>query len=360
MIKRGSQQLKHRRARNFVQQVAQTRLEDTVHALNDKSKNALAVDSVECIIYNKIPHGPPCTCEETEVHPEMMVEGNVPPNVEPQGERQQHITINRKANLFGEVGESYTSEHEAKEDQFTNTRVADIMSDSDASRMIDNVFAGHNTDCGVCYRRGTVPGYMPLMWQRELLTTHNMLTSEGFWINPRNAPHTIERQHDQGYVEFVIMVPREFRHVYFSVRNNHDIISDPLYSGSGELTLADIAAARGRTLTVRVRSKVWTHAVVEFDTGVEIRGNISEVTQAKDYSQLESFSSITLILPPSVSKMSTSDVIVLPKLDKVLKVSDVTYKRTAELSRYAEWSVQTRILQPQEVLRYIHDGTEVR
>jgi hypothetical protein len=357
-IQRGVTRFKHTRARNFVQDVAQKRLDATVPALNRKSMNSLDVNAVEMIVYNKISDGPPCTCEETEIKPEMMTNSNVPPIVEKQGTKDVGIKIDRTTNLFGETGEAFMTEHEETE---YDDRVQDIMgADDDITRMVDNVFAGHNEDCGICYRRGTVPGYSPLMWQRELLTTHSMVNSQGFWVDTRTAPHTFERQDPSGFVEFVVVVPKYLKRCLFSVRNNREILGEPIYSGSGlELTRADLDAARGRPLTVRIHAEKWTHAVIEFDQGIRINGNISEVTQAKDYTMLESFSALTVILPPTVAKLDTSDVLVLPRLRKVLKISDVTHKRTAKLRKYAEWSVQTRILQPQEALRYIHDGTEL-
>ena len=348
-IERGIRKFNRKRAQNFIQDIAQKRLEETVEPLNAKSRNSLQVNAHDAIIYTRNTEGPTCTCEETKVvadnDPKSIPEGMA----SPQGEKV--FTIDRSYNLFGERGHSYTNE-----DEGLSAR-ADAILEDDPVDIVDNILGGHNEDCGICYSIGKVPGYVPYMWQRELLESHFVLDNEGYWIDTSTSPHTFKKQDPQGFVEFGISIPKYWNRCLFSVRNNRKILKDNIYVGNNILTRPILDANRGRPINVQIKSEEWTHAVIAFDLGVSIQVSISEITHARDYNLFEFYSGLTVIAPPEITKLNVDDVFVLPKFNVCLKINDISRKRTSHLTKYAEWSAQTRVLQPQEALRHIHDGT---
>lgn len=354
-IERGIKRFKRKNAQNFIQDVANKRIEETVNPLNEKSKNSLDVNAHDAIIYTSNSSGPTCTCEETKVYKnETQKSEGIPDHTAASSDDENVFKIDRSYNLFGEQGLHHTDEDEIDLDE----RAEDILN-QEPTKIIDNILAGSNEDCGICYSKAKVPGYTPYMWQREVLESHFIMNYKGFWIDTSTSPHTFKKQDSEGFVEFVISVPKYWNKCLFSVRNNREILKENLFVGHNVLTKPILDANRGKTLNILVRADEWTHAVIAFDSGVPIRVNISEINQAKDYTLFEYYSSLTAVIPPEISKISISDVIVLPTLNLVLKVSDISRKRTAKLSKYAEWSAQTRVLQPQEALRHIHRGTKL-
>ncbi len=355
-ITRGTRSFGRTHAKNYHFKETQQRLDETVAAFNRQSMNALSVDAVEVIVYNRIKIGKTCTCEETEVSQAQIDDYTAVPSILKSKTSvidENVITIDRTKSIFGEISEG--ARYDISDEL---TEINQLLSGQDSTNgsSIANVLAGSNVDCGICYRQGTFPGFQPVNWTREVLTTHNFSNIRGYWVNNRQCPHTLERQDPNGFVEYSIIIPAYFTDVLFSIRNNHDILDERFYIGDRELTRTDLINNAGHPMTLYVKAEAWTHAIIAFNSGVKILANLSEISLTKDYAQFETVQGLTVVMPPNIANVNIHDIIYIPKFNYVLKVNDLSRKTTAKLLKFAEWSVATRVLQPQEIIKYIHSG----
>lgn len=369
-IKRGTSTIDRKNARNYTQQSAQKRLDETVPAFNQQVMNSLFVDSVEIEYYHiQTKVGVPCTCEKTDIGPLQFQEDDS--NIQPVIPTKDSTTKGAKvqfqdSSIFGEsLAEKIYNDED--DDHFIDVsgdkahffeRVNDVA-DGDAE-YADGLIGGGGVDCGVCYRTGFQPPYKAYGKQRFLFTNHHIEGADGYFVNTHKAPHTMER-HDvmgPGYVMFKTMVPKYFSTVTVSVRDNLVyLVSDHLARTDGEkLTVQDIRDSAGRELVFMVKAACFTHVVLEFDLDVpKLRANISGEQAALDYERLTTISDITVILPPTLAEVEPGDILILKKRNLALKVRDKDRKITAD-KRRLEWSVSTRVLQPTEALRNIANG----
>lgn len=370
-ISRGTPLLKRKNAKNYTQNEAQKRLNETVASFNRQTVNALFVDSVEVDYYQvQDETGYPCSCEKTESMPQYnQINNNVPPVVPTQKkDSSEGIRIRLKENdLFGERAErimdSMSIDVSGHDDHPHSPR--NLLSEIDAknSGNVDyenGVFFGSNVQCGICYRAGFQPGYKAWGKQRHVLTHKDIENVLNYWTNTTKAPHTICKQVDvkESFVEFKIVVPRYFSHIIYSIRNNEKTIErEYLYSDKNiQLKLSDFVECAGKEIVFRVRAPEFTHVVIEFDIGNQkLFVNVSTESQTLDYSLLETIGNMSVVIPPTVHEVKPNDVLVLKKRRLALKIIDKERKITSD-QRRLEWMVQTRVLQATEGLKYIADG----
>lgn len=358
MLKRGIANNPRRLAKNFITNEAQKRLNEVVQPFNQQALNALGVDAVEVIYYSKMVTGISCSCEQSTVHT-LPHRKEIVPGISTEAHLQEQtvrISSARKF-LFGEKLTDY------QEDD-TELNVSELISDDSGleimedNRVIQNILSGGNIDCGVCYRTGYVPGYQPLNKLSETLAGHNIKESSGYYLNTGKSPNLFEKLTDNGFVSFLISVPKYFNSIKYSIRNNREMLwNEIMFNGQNKpLNLFQVKEVAGKELEIRVCAKYFTHLVIEFDLGVSpVKANLAGETYNLDYTLLETLGNLQVILPWSVYKVNAGDILLIPSRNMVLKVTDVTKQQTATMSRL-EWSVNTRMLQPQETLRIIGLG----
>jgi hypothetical protein len=256
--------------------------------------------------------------------------------------------------LFG-FGEQQTADDEAAEDEFA------IDEESVNPHMVDHIL-GSSTDCGICYKQGFVPGYVPLGYEHRLLGVHNVSDIYGYFMNRTCSPTRFELEdYARGYIDFEIDVPLYFHHVKISIRNNTSILPEPvMYDKLGAvLTLDMLRLNAGATMTIRIKEAAFTHAVIDFDIGAEpLRTNLSQGNKTLDWTMFDTFGTLQAILPVTIPEVAVGDVLHVPSRRQTFKVTDITFLRTAK--DYAlDWSVNIRVLQPQESLKHLHVGSSL-
>lgn len=356
-------------ARNFIQDEAQKRLDETVGSFNDQTLNALDVNKVNIDYYAVHLTGRPCTCEKTEALPEFTEtkKGNTAPILKTSQEStDETVNINLQDNLFGESAEkNYTDEVLDVIDQEYEVDYnleGDMNHDHQGSVPFeDNLLHGSNTKCGICYRRGITPSYTAIGKSRYVLTPFDIVNIDGYFIDRAISPHTFIKQIDTGFTEFTVTVPKYFKHVIYSVRNNtEELFGCKLYLTDGtEITKAVLDLYKGQEMTFRVTDDEFTHAVLEFDLGMpKVQGNLSGESIALNYRQLDSNTTFTVILPPTLPKVSNEDVLIIPERSLALKVTNVVPKQTAT-RKLLEWEATARVIQPTEDVKRIHTGCKL-
>lgn len=357
-----------RNARNYIQEEAQKRLDETVPSFNQQTLNALDVNSVEVDYYAVHDSGKPCTCDKTEALPEFTegdYEGNMPPIIPHSDDSvtNERVEVTLQDSIFGEDAEQNYSDDvlDVIDEEYNVGYNIDQELNHNHDHNVpfeDGLLHGTNVKCGICYRRGFTPSYTSLGKSRYVLTNYEIENIEGYYIDRTQAPHKFIRQVDSGYVEFRVSVPKFFKSLTYSVRNNIAETSGcKLYDINGTIiTRTVLDTYKGQTMNFKVSQKEFTHVVLEFDLGVpKVRVNISGESISLDYRRLDANTNFTVILPPTIPKVSNEDVMIIKDRGLALKVTNVVPKQTAT-KRLLEWEATTRVIQPTEDVKRIHTG----
>lgn len=351
MVNRGTGTVK-RHGKNYIHEQAQRRFNEAVSPYQSIGSNALKVDSLEVIYYHVTKSTHVCTCKR--VSSESAGNPNLSPVLEkPKSISDQMVKIELHRPLFG-FGEQNTVEDEEDDDEFA-------LDDDAPTPMVDHIL--QSSDCGICYKQGFVPGYTPLGYEHRLLGVHNISDIYGYGLDRSQAPTKFLLEDPvRGYADFEIDVPLFFQTVRFSVRDNVTILRDALvylsYTGM-PLTVQDLRDHAGVTIKIRLKAEQFTHAVIDFDVGATpIKVNLSQGNKTLDWTMFDTFGAIQAVLPVSVPEVAVGDVLCVPSRGQSFKVTDVTFLRTAR-DQALDWSVNVRILQPQEYLKHISSAQQL-
>lgn len=360
-----------RHGHNYIGTQADARLQEIIRPAQQRGLNALDVDSFPVLYYRRANSSIACTCQKASspamegvtIDPHPDLPAHITPDIVI--EDGEDIIIDHNAPLFGTQNTNgYYDEMDTGPN--AGTGVIDdeeIVEDDVDGRSQERLFA-MSTDCGICYRNGMVPGYELYGHDRKVFTTANIENTYGYTVDQVAAPHRFCMiDPEEGFVDFAFHVPKYFEHMRFSVRDNGNPLPDEvLYLPTAfpqPLTAAAVRAAAGTTLTIRVRTPFFTHVVVDFDLGVEpVLAALAQDTKATDWTLFDTMGTLTIVLPMTIGSVETSDVIYVPNRKRTLKVSDVTYLRTAR-NKNLDWQVQARVLQPQEALKRIYQANKL-
>lgn len=371
-IERGPQSHK-RQAKNYIHKQAQARLHETVPTYNQQAINSLAVDSVMIdyfSVFNRI--GQSCSCRATQVEtPRTVVDGE-------KTDISNHSDHNHVASpgasiqlqdtgLFGEEAERIYEDEgidvTGADEYDYDPDIPDVLYEPKeklANAAEQRNVGGANNECGICYRAGLQPGYVRYGTMRTLLTSLNVAGINNVMIDKDKAPHVFRNHTRTGHVVFELSVPKYFVGATYSVRLNTQVLKgQQLYWKGKPLTMDVLKINAGTKIDVSVHAQEFTHAVVEFETGVErIRGNISAESRGLDYTMRDSISNFTVVLPPNIPDVRNADIIVIRERRLVLKVTEAERDITAD-AKQLKWVVQTRMVQPQEAVKNIYKSFKI-
>lgn len=373
-----------RKARNFTHVPAQKRLDETLPTFHNQIENALEVDSVEAIIFKKSEIGRPCTCKKVPITEGLdNINGsNIPPVIEPQDSETGGIVMDfGDDDIFGDHGQEtiQTGRNQSDAQRIQEQEAPDMVRDEgnmdmpdDGSAAIlgfeDNLFASNSINCGICYMRGVQPPYEPLNHTMYTLTNYNIANAQGYHVDFSQHPCQMRVQGDpaDAWVEFKINVPKYFKSIKFSVRDNLDLIKGAYLHphptdlpNQNHCTLAWFNEHRGQTVSIFVRGEDFTHVTVFFEQNSNpLKVNISQENETLDYNRESTVGQITVIAPEKIGHIRNADVIVIPERRLSLKITDAPRKTTAR-REILEWELTTRSVQRSEALRNIHAGYKV-
>lgn len=362
MIKSGTGVIARRHAKNYISQQADARLKEVIAPYQAQGLNALGVDSFEVRYFYKARGTTTCTCKQTEVLQQTLSAGGLPVMLlNPNAVGETEIAIDYARPLFGNQNENGDSDEETGDDEFA--LIGDDNPDDGSENPTMDSLMSSSPDCGICYRTGYVPGYNLYGAERLVLSTHSVTSTYGYNLERNQAPHSFNRiDTREGYVRFLISVPKYFKSVEMSVRNNtENLVGETVYlvaTGSA-VTLADLRYYGGAEVEIEVRAPRFTHAVITFDLGSDvIRSNLAQMTRTIDWTMFSTLGNLQIILPMTIQEVQAEDLVWVPQRRIALKITDVTYLRTAG-ERNLDWAVTTRVLQPQESLKNIARGQKI-
>ena len=247
-MRQGRPTIKRVNARNFVQESSQQRLDETVVPYNKQILNSLAVDFVPIMYYNSLHFGLPCSCEQQDTvsnldpdavgYPDEITRSSQTDTGRSFvigkdggstfGDFDDVEVINEETlhTMFGDNGSSIDSEDEYDLDLVDETDAYAPVEEVVEMYNSDNaIFAGHNVNCGLCYRTGFIPSHGLNRGMRTVLTHHDIQEAVGYFLNQGEYPYRFERLVDDGYVTFRIKVPKYYVSASFSIRNNLAVLA---------------------------------------------------------------------------------------------------------------------------------------
>lgn len=356
-----------RRAKNYIHNEAQRRLEETVPTFNDQVLNSLAVDSVFIEYYHIHDRiGRPCSCHRVELPEDAQFDdsGDTSLIVPSKDTRSTSITLQTDG-LFGDSRAEHIYEDTGIDvsGQDYDPSIPDVLYapiDKEGNVEYSDQLLQTNIECGICYRVGLQPGYTKHGVNRIVMTANDVVNLSGTTINKADTPNTIQRVDKNGYAEFEIFVPKYFTIASYSIRRNRDILKGETIKYNGHpLTDELLKRFAGTTIRVTVGAELFTHAVLEFGTDIEkVRGNISAENEALDYTLRDMIGNFTIVLPPTIHEVRKGDIIVIRDRRLVLRVTEKERKITAGIKQL-EWIVQTRVVQPQETVKNIFKSFKI-
>jgi len=363
-IKRGKN-VPFTRYKTFEGERVQKRMDSIIPAVQSKVEQALAVDATRCIIYKKAKFGLVCSCNRVDNLPGDTTGGLKSVGRESDiHQRNVEITPANRT-MFGGGSSGAVSLDDINPAGRAMIDAVDLATDGDE---FDTRWDGGNVvNCGICYRQGVQPGFAAVGYQYVVMTHHHVNKFVGYSLDPSVAPLLFRQVRKEGYVDFDVTVPKYFKTVKYSIREN-----DKLYSAEyrpmavinnqpTELTMALLDQHRGQNIIIRVRNvETFTHCVMIFDQGVQaVRCNISEEANVLNYDQELTVGNLTVVLPASVGMIEPEDIIVLPDRNYVLKVMEAPKKRNSRQQAW-EWVATTRPVQRKEIQYNIDKGFIVR
>ena len=363
-VNRGTPGVSKIHARNFTHKQAAQRFQEVIPAIQETGNNALKVDAYEVLLFRRVYSTEVCTCRQTGLVTESE-DGGFSGSIEEPSfgsipAQQNELVIDWGRSAFGEQ-----YDHSPEPGEETNISENDDGYEFDEDQHIDGLAdplssgLDETPACGICYRSGFVPGYEQYGQQRTLLTTNDVVAIDGYTINRSAAPHIFEKVVDDGFVSFQLSVPKYFKAVTYSIRNNFAILDDKFYADGNFLTLAYLRANAGRVITISCAAEQFTHAQVAFDVGAEpVLANISMLSKMTDWQQFEAIGTLNVVTHTDMSDFPVGSLFIVPKKNMGLRTTDVPILRPAS-GQSLDWSVNTRYMQPQEQLKNIHKGFRI-
>jgi len=364
----------HRRARsnatNYTHSQAQKRIDEALPSFQKKIQNSLSVNDVGAIVFRKISTGRVCSCKGV-----IEVEGFT--HEASDGNEESIVSGSFDNDLFGDrfgdhgINNTMSDSHQGSgidaldsDDDYEEFDDKDMDAltiieasgvDGDVSIKDHVLNSGNSVKCGICYKTGVQPGFEPMGFSRNVLTTYDSVDQEFYTVNNKKLPAEFQPLDEDAWVEFEVVVPKYFREALIGVWNNCDMYYPELFKADGSaLTRNDLNVAKGSTIRFRIFNTLFTHVVFMFDQGVDpMKVNIGGESRRLDFETDLVVGNLALIGPEQLGLVNAGDVIVIPERNLFLLATDVPQKQTAKREQW-EWEVQTRTIQPSELLRNLY------
>lgn len=359
-ISDGRGKISRTRAKNFIHPQAQARFDEATAQIQSQQLNALGVDAHRVLYFSRTDSAHQCTCRGAQ--PMVVRDEIVAPTQGPERDSMgREIQLDWRENPFGTPGETLTRGNDPGQvvDAFDDT---DFEEDGEEllitpTGLLTSPAIDSSPNCGICYKSGSVPGYTLYGHQRQVFTSYDVDESYGFLQDQRSFPNKFVQVDPDGYVQFALTIPRYFNLAFISVRDNEVFGDDVVYYAGKPLTTNVLRQFSGKTIPVQVR-QTFTHLVVTFDLGTEVKANIAQLSKSTDWTMFDTIGNLNVALPVTIPEVQNGDVIYVPNFRRAFKISDTPFMRTAN-GVSLDWQANVRVLQPQELLATIANATKL-
>ena len=362
-LESGRGRVRNTNAKNSETKRVQKRLDSVMDPMRAKVVNSLQVDSTPAIVFKRTKTGLPCSCNKYDNDIDSDVIGSMR-TVTDVANQPQFEVFSSNNKMLGGIGQLLGST-QADRKSTSIVELADMQADV-TEEYSPTAIAGNNVNCCICYNCGIQPAFQPVGWHYNVLTHHHIKAASGYEINPGNQPATLEARGEDAVVKFSMIVPKYFKDVKYSVRNNGTLLPADVYlhvENGDELTMLTMGylnANRGKEIDVYVCDvPVFTHVSLLFDLGVEpVMVNLSEEQNVLNYDQELTVGDLTVVMQSNVGQIKSEDLIILPEKNYVLKVNNAPKKRTAKNEQW-EWALTSRPAQRKEGINSIFKGYKI-
>lgn len=341
----------------------QKRLESTLEPFRDRIDNSVKVDSVEAIIYKRVKVGLICSCSGHA--PDVGYDETGTIESEELGAKSGwgEITVtDNGSGTFGGKSNTVGLDLQKKKvielsDMLPQNTESDLLAE-----MADDIYSnpmGQAANCSICFMNGIVPSYQPVGYTTYILTHAHVQKLQSYTLDRGQHPYRLQSI-GNGFVVYTITVPKFYKSLQYSIRNNHDLLDTHLFHEGRRLTKAVLDLYRGKTIDIEVRAPEFSHVVLMFNLGANpILADMSEESNTLNYDQELTVSDLNLVFSQKVGMITSQDLIYIPQRNYVLRVTNASRKRTADMQMW-EWSVSTRTIQRIEPLYNLHRGFTLR
>jgi len=230
----------------------------------------------------------------------------------------------------------------------TPQTIDDLAGDFDAS-----VLGFSDVACPVCFGTGFIGGFTPFNSQRTVLTVADVQLSQEAEINTVKRPWTARANSFSVIIKF----PRGALSVdVFKVWNSakpaaatFKIDGIPINSVTDVLRACD----GGPHVLYAELNGEFTHLEIQFGLSTEsVYFEFPKRSKSSDTSLLEQMEPFQILMSPNLPTVDSRDLIVESQQGKVLVVQSVDPWQSRQRSILG-WSVQVRVIQPQELFRIL-------
>lgn len=329
-------------ARNFVQEEAEKRMKEIVSAAQQQSSNAIFVHATPILYFMKVESNLICPCRER-----VVVSDQLPFDVP--GTSKTFIDIDATTSLFGSFQASKDILGEMMDDDLVNP-------DMPSNQVTMPSIFGNATECPICFRTGTIPGYELVGHYRQVLCYCE--DSLGYYLDSsKSVPlYSVDNQ-EQGYVEFKLNVPLIFSEVkigVYALRENVTSLAG-LKIGNQPLDVGLLEQLKGQTVRLRISKVSFTHAVFQFKTSdTPVLADFPQDQKPQDYNLFDTTQPSQVVMDKTVPDVNNSDLLVKIPYATLWKVSDFEYLRLRDRTVIG-WSLNARIVQKDEIFNKILD-----
>lgn len=327
-------------ARNFIYEEAQRRMSEIVGAAQQISTNSVFVHATPILYFAQANTGTKCSCRE-----KVMQINKIP--VSTPGTPNSNIELDLTTPLFGGFQSAGSVASELQDD--------DLIDSSDESpnsgKMTINALFGNSTECPICFRIGSIPGFQPLGYNRQVFSTVNCYDSYGYFVDSSNSvSNYVIDDKVEGYVEFTLQVPLIFHAMAYAVLDMKNIVRTANITSFGEpLTTAVIDSYRGKSLAIRISGESFTHCIFQFKiSNKQYLADFPQDQRPKDYAIFDSTQPVQIVMDKSVPTITNGDIIYKSEYKTFWKVTDFDYLRM-HYKTVIGWNLSARLVQADEV-----------
>ena len=324
-------------ARNFIHEESQRRMKEVVSAAQQQATNSIFVHATPIIYFSQVKSGIKCSCRE-----KVVVNNQLP--VGTPGTASGVVELDLTTPLFGNFQSATDIADELQDD--------DLIGDEtpNQGRLTVSSLFGNATECPVCFRVGTLPGYQPLGYSRQVYTTVNCLDAEGFFIDSSQSISTYVCDDKMGgFVDFKMTVPMIFHEVLFATYNGREIVPAKLSINGFPVSANLLNNYKGKEVVLRVQGVTFTHCVFQFKlTTGQLKADFPQDQRPKDYSVFDSTQPVQIVTDKSIPNVNNGDIIYKVGYNSFWKVNDFEYFRMNDKTVIG-WSLSARLLQADEI-----------
>lgn len=324
-------------AKNFIHEEAKKRLHEIVEAAQQISHNSIFVHANEILYFSKIHSGIKCACREKPLANNMIP-------VAKAGSSESEIELDLTSPLFGEV---------KSQSDLAESIYDDDIVDGDSSEVKVNISSlfGNATECPICFRVGTIPGYQPIGHSRQVFSSVNIENSDGYYLNSSEPISVFECENKKtGFVEFKLTVPLIFHGLQFACYNKRNVLDKNSITLNGfPISEVVLYSHKGKDVTIKVREVDFTHVVFQFKISkIVVKADFPQDQKPRDYNIFDSTQPVSIITDNTIPSISYGDIVIKVGHKNMWKVNDYEFFRMNDKTVIG-WNLQARLVQQDEI-----------